>query len=66
MISARFNPIIDEMAVKIANFSMYLQWLKIDGLFLSDMSMIKVAEGCPKIQHLSISHCPNITDVRML
>jgi hypothetical protein len=65
---SQYDLVVDEdtMVVKIADFSMSLRWLKIDGRYFSDMGMIKIGEGCPKIQHLSISHCSNITDISIV
>jgi hypothetical protein len=62
------EPVCDEdtMMLKIADFSVYLQWLNIDGRYLSDAIMIEIVDRCPNIQHLSISRCHNITDTSLV
>jgi hypothetical protein len=50
------EPMCDEnmMMMKIVDFSSYLQWLNIDGRYLSDVSMIAIIEGCPNIQFRTV------------
>jgi hypothetical protein len=55
-----------DMAVKIAGFGVYLEWLDINNRFVSDISMIKIAENCLNIKHISMAGCSNITDLSMI
>jgi len=51
-----------DMALKIAGFGVYLEWLRIDNRGLSNMSMIKIVEDCPNLKHIGMSS-ENITDL---
>jgi hypothetical protein len=63
--------ITDETAVTISGFGYYLHWLSISkevrqfvtrmGV-ITDMGIIKFAEGCPHLLDLDPSFCVNITD----
>jgi hypothetical protein len=62
------DTVADNTAALIAGFGIHLEWLNIDKQCVSDMSsvsdmsMIRIAEDCPNIKHLSISGFRNITD----
>jgi hypothetical protein len=53
-------------AIEIAGFGIHLQWLNLNNQSISDISMIKIAEGCPNINSLSLKGCENITDTSVV
>jgi hypothetical protein len=59
----------NDMAIKVASFGAYLIQLEInekknDGV--SDIHMMKIAEGCRNIKILQISNCQAIADTSMI
>jgi hypothetical protein len=56
----------DDTAMKIASFGACLQGLDINESFVSDISMITIAEGCCHIETLNISECRRITDASII
>jgi hypothetical protein len=58
----RCDSVTFDMALKIAGFGVYLEWLNIGPRGLSDMSMIKIVEGCPNLKHIDMFSV-NITDL---
>mmetsp|Transcript_25130 Transcript_25130/g.24061 ORF Transcript_25130/g.24061 Transcript_25130/m.24061 type:complete len:279 (-) Transcript_25130:419-1255(-) len=60
----RCDSVTFDVALKIAGFGVYLEWLHIDNRDLSDMSVIKIVEDCPNLKHIGMSS-GNITDLSM-
>jgi hypothetical protein len=58
--------VTDNTAIEIASFGIHLHWLNLDNQSISDISMIRIAEGCPNINSLSLFECKNITDTSVV
>jgi hypothetical protein len=58
--------VTDDAALMITGFGIHLLWLNIVNLFVTDVCLIRIAEGCHSLRRLYVSGNNDITDIGMI